>query len=109
MVEEIRMFIEALECHSEVKSDHILNLIPEVEGNLPDDKANMLGVIDCYLALSPEERLNFQLGRRTGHYQSLEDMKDVEKYTRVEQMRKRVESSGNDIKIVTARIRQDFI
>ncbi len=43
---------------------HILNLLEEVEGKLPQDKQRMLGVSDRYLGLSDEDRLLFQLGRR---------------------------------------------
>ena len=49
--------IERLEgISSRFVSDHILNLLEEVEGKLPEDKAKMLAVIDQYLALSEEER-----------------------------------------------------
>ena len=38
------------------------------------DKERMLGVIDAFLALSAEEKLNFRLGKRAGIYQTMNDM-----------------------------------
>ena len=43
VVEEIGALIERLECHSVVKSDHMMNILMEVEGKLPEDKAEDAG------------------------------------------------------------------
>jgi hypothetical protein len=75
MVREIRLFIENLEgVQTQLVSDHILNLLEEIEGKLPEDKAAMLGLIDRYLNLPEEDRLLFQLGRRGGALRSLDEM-----------------------------------
>ena len=75
MVKEIRLFIEHLEgIESTVVSDHILNLLEDVEGKLPGDKEKMLGVIDRYLELPEKERLIFRLGRRRGIYRKIDDL-----------------------------------
>ena len=67
VVLEVRRFIAALDgIRSAVVSDHILNLLEDVEGHLPRDKERILAVIDTYLTLSPEDQLMFQIGRRTG-------------------------------------------
>jgi len=77
MVAEIRLFISLLDgISSRVVSDHIMNLLEEVEGKLPEDKEKMLAVMDRYLALPPEERLLFRLGRRGGALRSLDDLSD---------------------------------
>lgn len=77
MITEERLLIESFAgISSTFVSDHILNLLSEVEGRLPDDKGKMLAVIDAFLSLSPEERLNFRLGKRAGIYQTMEDMSD---------------------------------
>lgn len=74
MVREIKTLIENLDgITTTIVSDHILNLLEEVEGTLPDDKQRMLDVIDHYLNLSEEERLLFQLGRRGGAIRGLVD------------------------------------
>lgn len=75
MVQEIRLFIESLEgIHSTLTSDHIMNLLEEVEGVFPHGKARMLEVIDRYLAMPSTERLLFRLGRRGGALRSLDDL-----------------------------------
>ncbi len=67
IVREIRLFIEHLEgVQTTLVSDHLLNLLQELEGTLPEDKERLLGIIDTFLSLPQEERLMFQLGRRGG-------------------------------------------
>ncbi|SEM72746.1 Radical SAM superfamily protein [Syntrophus gentianae] len=81
VVKEIRSFLEKLEgINSTVVSDHILNLLEEVQGKLPDDKNKILAVIDRYLALSEKDQLIFRLGRRKGIYRSLDDLSDSRTY-----------------------------
>lgn len=92
IVREERLFIENLEgIASTFVSDHILNLLEEVEGKLPEEKEKMLTLIDHYLALSAEEKLNFRLGRRTGIYRSLDDLSNPELNHQVEEVLRRIE------------------
>lgn len=76
IVKEEKILIENLpeKVTSYLASDHILNLLEEVEGKLPHDKNRMLSVIDRYLAMKEEKRKHFQIGRRFGHYRKLDDM-----------------------------------
>ena len=75
MVREIRTIIEDLKgISTTLVSDHVLNLLEEVEGTLPGDKDRMLGIIDRYLNLSDDDRLLFQLGRRGGAVRYLDDL-----------------------------------
>ncbi|MCP4353823.1 MAG: radical SAM protein [Desulfobacterales bacterium] len=75
--EEIRVFIETLDgITSTVTSDHIMNLLEEVSGRLPEDKENMLDVIKKYQELSDHDRLIFCTGRRGGAYRSTDDLKN---------------------------------
>ncbi len=91
-IREEKILIENLDCRgSYFVSDHILNLLEEVEGRLPEDKEKLLGVIDRYLSL-PEDRMkNFKVGRRLGIYRFLDDMLDPELYEKVERYVKGVE------------------
>jgi len=93
IVEEERLLIQHLEgITSTFVSDHILNLLQEVEGRLPEDKEKMLKFIDRYLALADDEKNNFRLGRRIGIYQSVEDLSRPELRKRVEGVLRQVES-----------------
>ena len=75
VVEEIKLFIEGLDgiC-STITSDHIMNLLEEVSGKLPEDKDKMLEVIKRYQALPDDERLIYRVGRRGGYYHSIDDI-----------------------------------
>jgi hypothetical protein len=80
MARELRLTVAGLtDIGSRVVSDHILNLLPEVEGKLPEDKEKMLAVIDRYLALPEEERLLYMVGRRLGMMEGLSDLEDEDR------------------------------
>lgn len=75
LAEEIRLFIENLEgITSTVTSDHIMNLLEEVAGKLPEDKEQMLRVIRNYQELPESERIIYRVGRRGGAYGSIDDL-----------------------------------
>jgi uncharacterized protein YbcV (DUF1398 family) len=74
--EEILLFLEELgEITATVKSDHILNLFEDIEGTLPGDKEKMISVVRTFLDLPPEEQMLYQVGRRTGVFRRLDDLK----------------------------------
>jgi hypothetical protein len=93
IVEEEKLLIESLKCRSQIVSDHMINLLQEVEGKLPGDKAKMLEVISRFQALPPEERDNFKLGRRLGIYNRLDDLNDTRLH---EEVRRVMNSLGQD-------------
>jgi biotin synthase-like enzyme len=81
---ELRLLIGHLQgIGSSVKSDHILNLLEEVEGKLPEEKGKILSVIDRYFELNPEQRLVFRVGRRAGTFRSTDDLADEVTYRRI--------------------------
>jgi len=98
VIAEERLFIENLDgISSRFVSDHILNLLEEVEGKLPDEKGAMLAVIDRFLSLPEEERLNWRLGRRAGAYRLLDDMDDPIAHGRVEKALDRLRAEDPDM------------
>jgi hypothetical protein len=85
IVGEIRSFIQQLHgIETKIVSDHILNLLEEVEGKLPEDKKRMLAVMDRFFSLAPQERLVFRVGRRKGLYRRLDDLADRETFTTIQ-------------------------
>jgi len=83
---ELLLFLESLNgITSTVKSDHVLNLLPEVEGVLPDDREKMAAPIRAFLQLSPHEQMVFCLGRRTHCLSRLTDLNDPVKRHLAEQ------------------------
>ena len=108
---EERLLIESLNgIGSTFASDHILNLLEEVEGKLPEEKGKMLAVIDRYLALPKEERDHFRLGRRAGLYRSLNDLSDPEIRIRVDEILARMEAEGREsLEKIISRMMESFI
>lgn len=80
-----RLMLEDLTCHSHFVSDHITNLLQDMEGKLPEDKEKMLSCIDRFLALPPAEKTNFEVGRRTGIYHTLDDLNNARRHEAAEQ------------------------
>jgi hypothetical protein len=80
IVKEILLFIENLNAvTSMIKSDHILNLLQELEGKLPEDKSQLIGLLKSFLDMKPQRQCLFQVGRRTGIFTYLSDMDIPEK------------------------------
>jgi radical SAM superfamily enzyme YgiQ (UPF0313 family) len=93
IVAELRLLIENLEgLTGYFVSDHILNLLEELDGKFPEAKGEMLAVIDRYLSLPQSERDNFRLGRRAGYYRALDDLANPDLRIRVDQIMNRIET-----------------
>jgi hypothetical protein len=93
IAEEILLFIQSLKnITSTVKSDHIVNLLQEVEGTLPEGKEQMTSVIKQFLSMELEEQMLYQIGRRSGIFSQLDDLKDL-------QLRKYAERNYADLKV----------
>lgn len=88
VAEEIKLFIDTLDgITSMVASDHIMNLLEEVSGKLPEGKEAMLDVVTKYLELPDSERLIFRVGRRGGTYRSTNDLgHDPVTYKKIEDL-----------------------
>ena len=77
LIREQRLLVEnLLGVNSYYSNDHAVNLLMEVEGLLMQDKPRLLAQLDEFLALPPNDRLHFALGRRLGHYARLDDLQD---------------------------------
>ena len=85
LADEILLFIETLEgITSTITSDHIMNLLEEVSGRLPEDKEKMLDVIRKYQELPESDRLIYRVGRLGGAYRSTDDLtRDPATYEKV--------------------------
>jgi radical SAM superfamily enzyme YgiQ (UPF0313 family) len=111
ILREIRPFFETLDgIASEVVSDHIFNLLEELEGEFPRDKERVIGVIDRFFRLSTEERMIFRLGRRMGIYRRLDDMADISVYRRLDEILHRYRGEApNQMEQDLAAFRSRFI
>ncbi len=72
---ELLFFLKELEgITSTIRSDHVLNLFPEVDGVLPADKEKIMQPIMDFLELSPQEQMIFCIGRRTHRISRFNDL-----------------------------------
>ena len=94
---EEKLLIENLDCNSYFISDHITNLLQEIEGQLPQDKDKMLATIARYQALPPKERHNFRVGRRVGIYTYLDDLNNARKHATVEHAIRKFSGDGRKV------------
>ena len=69
IIEEQRLLIEHLDGISSFYANHHgVDLLMEARGQLPEDKPKLLAIMDRYLSLPEDDRLNYTLGKRTGYY-----------------------------------------
>lgn len=109
VVLEQRLLLESLrEVTTTIVSDHILNLLQELEGTWPGDRDKLLAIIDSYLALPLLEKANFQLGRRVGVYASLADLGHDHKRAYVDNLLQRIGGPERLQEQLTS-IRQQFV
>lgn len=110
MVEELLLLIENLHgITSTVKSDHILNLIPEVEGVLPQDKDKMVNALKWFLELSKEEQILFRIGRRTGIMNSMKDLSNPSLRAKVTSIIEQNDITAENIDVVVDELMKRFI
>ncbi|MBN1615566.1 MAG: radical SAM protein [Deltaproteobacteria bacterium] len=84
ILREIRQFIERLDgIGTTLVSDHILNLLEELEGRPSEDKPKLLATIDRYFSLPEQERIIYRLGRRMGLFRRLDDLSNQETYLKL--------------------------
>lgn len=110
MVKELLQVIQHLNgITSYLISDHMLNLLQELEGKLPEDKNQMIAIIEKYLALDSEEQMIFRIGRRIGKMFYLSDLKDPTKRKLVESNMRRYDIKESNIDEICDQILKRFI
>jgi len=76
-IREIKLFVENLHgLTSIIQSDHIMNLIEDVEGTLPDDKEKIIGILDSFLEMNQDEKESYIIARRLGRVRYLSDYRE---------------------------------
>ncbi len=77
IIEEQRLLINGLDgITSYYVNHHAVDLLMEARGQLPEDKPALLAIMDRYLNLPEDDRINYTLGKRLGTYGCLDDMAD---------------------------------
>jgi len=101
VVRELVRFFEKLDrVTSHVVSDHILNLLPEVEGQLPREKPVILSALNRFLNLDPHDQQLFQIGRRMGLLGRLAHLDDPACRERTEKAYQSLMNDGQNVDAV---------
>lgn len=75
---EIKLLIENTEgVNSYLASDHIINLIQDLEGYLDRDKDKLIRKIDEYFSMSERDKKIYQLARRNGMVLGISDLSRI--------------------------------
>lgn len=113
VIAELRLFVESLDCNSYLASDQMSNLLWEVEGKLPQDKAKVLAIIDAYLKLEPLKRMQVRLERRLGSYVSVYGRPNASLEEAVEAafqaLRSEAPDAAEQVNAAVAALKQGFI
>jgi hypothetical protein len=107
---ELLLFLESLSgITSAIRSDHILNLLPEVDGQFPQDQARLIGIVRAFLNLEPELQFIYRVGRRLGLLSGLGDLADPGRIARVEAVCREYGLRPGDVDAVTDDLMRRFI
>lgn len=86
MLEEQRELISKLDnVTGNYGNYHGINLLMELNGQLPEDKDAFLRTIEQFMQMNENDQNNFILGRRTHYYRTLNDMSNALMYDSVQQ------------------------
>lgn len=94
---ELKHFIENLDlCSSRIVSDHIINLLENVKGVLPQDKEELLKIFEELETLTEGERRAYQIARRIGLVRGIRDMERLngEQIQKVDELQRTAEDYG---------------
>jgi hypothetical protein len=110
IIREIQILIEKLDrITSVVKSDHILNLLQDLEGTLPQEKEHMLDLLGAFLAMSLQQQVLYQVGRRIGVFSGLGDMENPNRTARAERACSELGITPENVDQVTSELMKRFI
>ncbi|RQW84213.1 MAG: radical SAM protein [Geobacter sp.] len=110
VAEEILLFLDILEgVTGYLASDHVLNLLPELEGRLPGDLQRMRDLIWGFLTMEPQFRFIYQLGRRLGIMSRLGDVEDPYRRTEVQEAAQRLGVTPENLDAISDAIVRRFI
>ncbi len=103
---ELRRFLAGLgDLHTRLESDHVLNLLMELRGDLPRELPGLLATIDGFLARPLRQQQRYALARRLGWTMSLRHFDKLDLEQEAEEALCSLEEQGRDIGEVLALLR----
>jgi hypothetical protein len=110
MVQEILQFLEHVgDIQCELVSDHALNLIQDLDGNLMTSRQTMISKARLFLALEPELQRTYMVGRRLGLLRGLDDLKVPSVLTRVRTECRRLEVTERNVDVLINELAKQFL
>lgn len=107
---EMLLFIENLEgITSKVVSDHILNLLQDLEGELPGDREKMIAQLEIFLSLAPAEQVLYRVGRRRALFLGLSDLLDPHRREAAERLCRELGATPANVDEITDELVKRFI
>ena len=94
---------------SVIKSDHILNLFQDLEGQLPQDKATMLATLREFLEMEPEQRRRYQVGKRLGILTRIRDMGDPVRMKMVDANYRRMGVTAENVDVIMDELMRRYV
>ncbi|MEN8148680.1 MAG: radical SAM protein [Planctomycetota bacterium] len=109
-VVEIRRFLAGLAgVETRLESDHALNLLMDLRGDLPADHGSLLALCDGVIDLSAEDRILFVLGRRAGRLRRAADLDDPGTREWLERARDTLLGDGTDPEALFLELRRRWV
>lgn len=97
IIEEQKLLIETLDgITSHYANHHAVDLLIEARGKLPDDKERLISIMNRFLTLTDNDKLNFILGRRLNIYNCLDDLNDKNRYEAVQTQLRKIEHNSHE-------------
>jgi hypothetical protein len=105
-VREIRRLLAGLAgVTTRLESDHILNMLMELRGDLPAELERLLTICDDFLGLPDEDRVRFMLARRLGWIARLRQLDEPMVRAEVDRLLGTLAGRGLDAEAVLAELR----
>ena len=111
VAQELRDLLEQLgDARFELRSDHVLNLLNELEGSLPGDRGRLIALLDEYLGWPRDDQARFAVGVRLGLFRRLADYDDPARRRALDRQFSSYEDpSADELLRVASALRSRFI
>jgi Radical SAM superfamily len=111
VAQELRDLLEQLgDARLELRSDHMLNLLNELEGSLPRDRDRLMALLDEYLGWPRDDQARFAIGARLGLFRRVADYHDPARLRALErQFAGYEEPSADELLAAASALRSRFI
>lgn len=107
---ELLEFLQHLkDIPSILRSDHILNLLIEIDGSLATERRRFIEVTNRFLDLSAYDQMVFIVGRRTDRIYSLADLQQPSIYRECKTACKRFGVTPENVDLIAERITSRYI